>query len=65
MANLFSDEPALRVPRDEREYRQLVNRLDALMDEVGENENHALAAMMEAIAALIEKYECEHVVELA
>lgn len=57
--------PALYVPRHEREYRQLVKLLDRLIDEVGEDENHPLASLMEVIGVLIEKYEDEHVPELA
>lgn len=49
--------PALYVPRNEREYRQLVKLLDWLIDEVGEDENHPLASFMEVIGVLIEKYE--------
>lgn len=40
-------------------------RLDGLIDEVGENESHPLASLMEVISILIEKYEDEHVPELA
>ena len=58
-------EPALRVPHNEREYRQQVKLMDRLVDEVGENENHPLASMMEVLGVLIEKYEDEHVAELA
>ncbi len=58
-------EPALHVPRTDREYRKLVKLLDHLVDEVGEDENHPLASMMEVIGVLIEKYEDEHVAELA
>jgi HTH-type transcriptional regulator/antitoxin HigA len=36
----------------------------ALVDEVGEDENHPLAWMMEVIGVLIEKYEDEHVPEI-
>ena len=57
-------EPALRVPRDEREYRQLVKLLDRLVDTVGENEKHPLASLMEVLGVLVEKYENEHVAEL-
>ena len=46
-------EPALRVPHNDREYRQLVKQLDRLVDEVGEDENHPLASMMEVIGVLI------------
>lgn len=58
-------EPVLRAPRTDNEYRQLVKLLDRLVDEVGENENHPLASMMEVLGVLIEKYEDEHVAELA
>ena len=58
-------EPALRVPRTDREYRQLVKLLDRLVDEVGEDEDHPLASLMEVLGVLIEKYEDEHVAELA
>ena len=57
-------EPALRVPHNEREYNQLVKLLDRLIDEVGENERHPLASMMEVLGVIIEKYEDEHVAEL-
>ena len=57
-------EPALRVPRNEREYRRLVKLLDRLIDEVGENEEHPLASMMEVLGVLVEKYEDDHVPEL-
>jgi HTH-type transcriptional regulator/antitoxin HigA len=48
----------LRVPHNDHEYRQL-------LDEVGENEKHPLASLMEVIGVLIEKYEKEHVAKLA
>jgi HTH-type transcriptional regulator/antitoxin HigA len=57
--------PALFVPRNEREYRQLVKLLDRLIDEVGEDENHPLASLMEVIGVLIEKYEDDKVPALA
>lgn len=58
-------EPALHVPRTEREYRKLVKLLDQLVDDVGENENHPRASLMEVIGVLVEKYEDDHVAELA
>ena len=57
-------EPTLRVPHTEREHRQLVKLLDRLVDEVGEDENHPLASLMEVLGVLIEKYEDENVAEL-
>ena len=53
------------MPHSEAEYQQLVALLDSLIDEVGENESHPLASLMEIVGVLIEKYEDEHVPELA
>jgi len=58
-------EPAIHVPHTDREYRELVELLDRLVDEVGEQENHPLASLMDVVRVLIEKYEDENVAELA
>jgi HTH-type transcriptional regulator/antitoxin HigA len=55
----------LFVPHTESEYRQLVGLLDKLIDEAGEDESHPLSSLMEVVGILIEKYEDEHVTELA
>jgi HTH-type transcriptional regulator/antitoxin HigA len=55
---------AVRVPRSEDDYDELVQLLDRLTDEVGEDENHPLASLMDVLGVLIEKYEDEHVAEL-
>lgn len=57
--------PLLFVPHSEREYDRLVQMLDTLIDVVGEDEDHPLASLMEIIGVLIEKYEDEHVPDLA
>jgi HTH-type transcriptional regulator/antitoxin HigA len=49
--NIFS------IPHSEDEYENLVFLLDSLIDEVGENENHPLASLMESIGNLVETYE--------
>jgi HTH-type transcriptional regulator / antitoxin HigA len=54
----------LYVPHDDIEYDRLVAILDQLIDEVGGNESHPLASLMDVIGVLIEKYEDEHVPEL-
>ena len=54
----------LRVPHTEVDYERLVTLLNELIDEVGEDESHPLASLMEVIGTLIEKYEDEHVPEL-
>ncbi len=53
------------VPHTEEEYEGLVTFLDSLIDEVGEDEKHPLASLMEIVGVLIERYEEEHVPELA
>ncbi len=57
--------PLLFVPHTEDDYQRLVTLLDSLIDRVGEDESHSLASLMEVIGALIERYEDEHVSELA
>jgi HTH-type transcriptional regulator / antitoxin HigA len=52
------------VPHSEEEYCRLVALLDELIDEVGEDETHPLASLMEIVGVLIERYEEEHVPEL-
>jgi HTH-type transcriptional regulator/antitoxin HigA len=49
------------VPHSEEEYRRLVALLDSFIDEVGEDESHPLASLMEIVGVLIENYENEHV----
>jgi len=51
------------VPHTEEEYDRLVILLDTLIDEVGENESHLLASLMEIVRVLIEREE-KHVPEL-
>jgi HTH-type transcriptional regulator/antitoxin HigA len=38
--------------------------LDRLIDQVGEDESHPLASLMEILGVLIEHYENAHVLEL-
>ncbi len=52
------------VPHTEEEYLRLVAMLDNLIGEVGENESHPLASLMEIIGVLLENCEAEHVPEL-
>ena len=52
------------VPHTEAEYQRIVALLDNLVDEVGEDENHPLASLMEVLSVLVERYEAEHVPEL-
>ena len=54
----------LFVPRTGAEHDHLVALIDGLIDEVGEDESHPLASLMEVLGVLIERYEAEHVPEL-
>ncbi len=45
------------VPHSKKDYQVLVRILDDIIDEVGDNQNHKLAPVMETIGNLIENYE--------
>lgn len=59
-----SDPNKISAPQTETEYNRLVAILDELIDEVGENEAHPLASLMEIIGVMIEHYENANVPEL-
>ena len=52
------------VRQAKEDYDGFVLLLDSLIDEVGEDETHPLASLMEVLGVLIEKYEDERVPEL-
>jgi HTH-type transcriptional regulator/antitoxin HigA len=52
------------VPHTDQDYEHLVSLLDRLIDQVGEDETHPLASMMDVIGVLIEGYENHSVPEL-
>lgn len=49
----------------EAEFGNLVEGLDRLADQVGEDESYPLASMMDVLSALIENYKNATVPELA
>jgi len=53
------------VPRTEEEYDRTVALLDELIDEVGEDEQHPLASLMDTLGTLVEAYEDRHFPEPA
>lgn len=57
-------DPMIHVPINNQEYDETVSLLDFLIDEVGEDEAHPLASLMEVLGVLIEKYEDERVPEI-
>ena len=48
------------LPHTEEQYDNAVRILDELIDQVGEDENHPLASLMEILGTLIENYESQH-----
>ena len=47
-------------PTNEKEYKKLERLLDSLIDQVGNDENHPLADVMEIIGDNLESYDDEH-----
>ena len=65
IAKVWSDiQTIFSVPHNEKDYNKLVNLLDNLIDEVGNNENHPLTSLMETIGSLIETYESHYINEI-
>lgn len=51
----------LSLPQSEKQYNKLVQVMDELLDEVGENEKHRLLPLLETVGSLIEAYENDNV----
>jgi len=43
-----------------KEYERAVGLLDAILDEIGEDEKHPMAELADAIGVFVERYEAEH-----
>jgi len=56
--NIFS------VPHNEKEYNKLVNFLDSVIDEVGDNESHPLSSLLETLGSLVETYESQNIPDI-
>ncbi len=54
----------LILPIDSKGYKQAINKLDELLDIVGDNENHPLSVILHALGSLISDYENNAVAEL-
>ena len=52
------------VPHNEKDYNRLVQLLDGVIDEVGDDESHPLASLMETLGSLIESYEDRSIPEI-
>lgn len=46
--------------RTKKEYERAVDFLDAILDEIGEDEKHPMAELADAIGVFVERYEAEH-----
>ena len=46
--------------RTKKEYERAVGLLDAILDEIGEDEKHPMAELADAISVFVERYEAEH-----
>ena len=53
----------LAIPGNKKEYNRQVSLLDELIDEIGEDESHPLASLMETLGSLIEAYESARIPE--
>ena len=47
--------------RSKKEYERAVRLLDAILDEIGEDEKNPMAELADAIGVFVERYESEHV----
>ncbi|MCB1309164.1 MAG: transcriptional regulator [Leptospiraceae bacterium] len=54
----------LSVPRTKSQYKKLVDILDELLDEVGENEKHPYYPLLDTIGSLIHEYEKQQEMDL-
>lgn len=45
---------------NEREYDKAVERLNFLLDEIGDNESHPLYSLLDTLGIIIEAYDDEH-----
>ena len=65
IAKVWPDiQPIFSVPHNRKDYNKLVNLLDSLIDEVGNDERHPLTSLMETIGTLIETFESQYVKEI-
>jgi HTH-type transcriptional regulator/antitoxin HigA len=55
-----SVEPLLRI-RNETEYDAAVERLNALLDEIGTDEDHPLYELLDTLGTVIHAYEEQHI----
>jgi HTH-type transcriptional regulator/antitoxin HigA len=52
---------SLRAIRSARHHAQLVRFMNDLLDEIGDDESHALCGLLDMVTALVRDYEVQHV----
>ncbi|MFZ2726720.1 MAG: transcriptional regulator [Methylococcaceae bacterium] len=52
--------PLLSIPSTEDAYQKLVDLLNELLDEVGDNKQHPLSSLLRVVGILVSNYEQEH-----
>lgn len=57
--------PVVKAPTNEREYSELVEHLDEILDQGGAEEGHRLAVLADFVGALVEEYEARTLCEPA
>ncbi len=58
-----SIDSVVSVPHTEEAYNRLVDFVHELVEEIGEDEEHPLASLLDTLETLIEAYETEHLPE--
>ena len=57
--------PIVKYPSNKKEFNELVNELDELLEIIGNDENHRLIGLVDAISNLITSYEEAHPLPVA
>lgn len=52
--------PVVKYPKNNKEFNELISQLDELLEIVGDNEEHRLMGLVDAISHLISSYEELH-----
>ena len=52
--------PVVKYPKSNKEFNNLVSQLDELLNIVGDDEEHHLMGLVDAISHLIASYEAQH-----
>lgn len=59
--NRLRQETQIGVIRSAKDYDAMVDLMDKLVDQIGDNEDHKLAGLLDLVSTLVERYEEENV----